>query len=369
MEKVAIWPERPIRRLLVVRLDNLGDIVMLGPAVRVLRRHFPAAQLTALVSKAGSQIAPLLPGIDEVWQHRAVWQDISGAMPLDPARELGFVDELRARQFDAAVIFTSFSQSPYPPAFACYLAGIPIRLGMSKEFGGGILNPWIRSPADDLHQAQRNLYLLKSAGFEFDDEAEERLELAIPAAIQARSDAILRAAGVEPASPFLAIAPGASAKARQYDPAKLGVAARLLYRELRLPMVIIASSREEATVRAFCETAGDAPVVSLFNRTTVPEMCGVIRRAAMLVGMNSGPMHIADAFERPMVILYSGTDYPTQWAPRNSPSLVLRRPTPCSPCYLFECPYQMQCLDVPPKEVADQTVSFFHQIAAARCGN
>ncbi len=63
-------------------------------------------------------------------------------------------------------------------------------------------------------------------------------------------------------------------------------------------------------------------------------------------------MHMGDAFGVPMVILYSGTELEEQWRPRRAPTRLLRRPTPCSPCYAFECPYQMECLDIPPAEVA-----------------
>lgn len=355
--------DREIRRLLAVRLDNIGDVVMLGPALRVLRNAFPQAHLTLLASRAGAQVAPLLPWIDEVWEHRAVWQDASAAMPLDPEREMAFVSQLREHQFDAALIFTSFSQSSYPPAFACYLAGIPIRIAQSKEFGGSVLSQWVRALPGDAHQVDRNLFLLKSAGLEFDEEAEKCLELRVPEKIQATADERLREAGIAPESPFLLLAPGASCPARMYDARRFASAAALISAELHLPMVLLGSAREERFLGPLLEAADGAPVASLVGKTTVAEMCGVIRRAVFLLGVDSGPMHIADAFQCPMVILFSGTEYESQWRPRNSPALLLRRPTPCSPCYLFECRYQMECLDIPPAEVAQQAVRFYRQIA------
>jgi hypothetical protein len=69
-------------------------------------------------------------------------------MPIDPGREFERIEMLRAHQFDASIIFTSFSQSPYPPAYACYLAGIPVRIGQSKEFGGSVLSHWKRAVPD-----------------------------------------------------------------------------------------------------------------------------------------------------------------------------------------------------------------------------
>src|SRR5690348_760186 len=98
-----------VRRLLLVRLDNVGDVVMLTPALRALRAELPQAHITLMASPAGAGVAPLLPWIDEAWPVTAVWQDASWRMPLDPGRETGLVEEIRKREFDAAIVFTSFS--------------------------------------------------------------------------------------------------------------------------------------------------------------------------------------------------------------------------------------------------------------------
>jgi ADP-heptose:LPS heptosyltransferase len=82
----------------------------------------------------------------------------------------------------------------------------------------------------------------------------------------------------------------------------------------------------------------------------------VIRRASLVVTNDSAPMHIADAFLRPMVVLYSGTELEEQWRPRSAPSRLLRKRTSCSPCYNFRCPYGMECLDIPAAEVAAAAV-------------
>ena len=337
-----------VRRVLAVRLDNIGDVVMLGPALRTLRRALPDASITLMASPAGSQVAPLLPWIDGVITHRAVWQDASSSMPLDPEREQGLVASLREQRFDAAVIFTSFSQSPYPPAYACYLAGIPIRLGQARDFGGSLLSHWVRPLPDDAHQVDRNLHLLEAAGFA---SAGRNLELWVPAEVQAAADGVLRAAGIDPAAPFVVIAPGASCAARRYALDRFAAVARMLGAADGLPMVVVGSARETGIAAPILEACAGR-VVSLVGQTSVPELAAVIRRAALVLANNSGPMHFADVFGRPVAVLYSGTEYESQWRPRGAPAAVLRRETDCSPCYRFECPYHMECLDIPPEEVA-----------------
>lgn len=339
------WHE--VRRVLVIRLDNIGDVVMLGPALRTLRANLPAATITLMASLAGSQVAALLPWVDDVLVYRTVWQDASGTLSVDPAREQALIVDIHTRKFDAAIIFTSFSQSPYPPAYVAYLAGIPLRVGQSKEFGGGVLSHWVKSGPDAMHQVDRNLFLLESIGFPV---AERYLELVIPDHIQAEGDRHLDRLGIDPTQPFIVLAPGASCAARRYDLNRYAAVAEILAAETYLPIVLVGSSRETKLVQSIL-AAEKHTIVSLVGQTSVPELAAIISRASLVVANDSGPMHMADAFRRPMVILFSGTELESQWRPRSAATKLLRRYTDCSPCYAFRCPYQMECLDIPAVEV------------------
>src|SRR5438105_15947526 len=86
-------------------------------------------------------------------------------MPFDPDHEHKLINLLAERKFDAALIFTSFSQTPHTPGYVCYLAGISLRAGESKEFGGSTLTTELKGSPDDLHQVERNLRLVEHLGF------------------------------------------------------------------------------------------------------------------------------------------------------------------------------------------------------------
>ncbi len=153
------------RNILAVRMDNIGDVLMLGPALRAVKESSPAARLTLLASPAGAMAAPLLPWIDDVIAWRPIWQDVGGRMPFEPTREQALISLLAERAFDAAIIFTSFSQTPHPPGYVCYLAGIPLRAGESKEFGGSTLTTELRGTPEEAHQVERSLRLVENLGF------------------------------------------------------------------------------------------------------------------------------------------------------------------------------------------------------------
>jgi len=103
-----------IRRILAVRLDNLGDVLVTTPAMHAIKESLPGAELTLLASPVGAQAGRLNPDIDHVMVYQAPWMDPWQQLPQDPAREQRIISDLEGRQFDGAIIFTSFRQSSLP---------------------------------------------------------------------------------------------------------------------------------------------------------------------------------------------------------------------------------------------------------------
>lgn len=325
-------------RVLAVRLDNLGDVVMVTPALRALRAALPAgARLDLLASPAGASLAPLLEDVDEVHALSAVWQDADGRLPLDPARELAVVDRLRG--YDAVVAFTSFAQSPWPVAYAAYLAGVPVRAGISKEFGGSVLTHRLVAPPDEQHQTDRALALLESLGVPAQG---RHLRLRVPGDARERAGKVLREAGLT--GPYAVLAPGASCPSRRWAPERFAETAR----QLGLPVAVVGTAKEAALVESI---TGDG-VVGLAGQLDVPALAAVVEGARVALTNNSGGMHLADAVGTPVVTLFAGTEDESQFAPRSVPARLLRVPTTCAPCRAFTCPYAHECLDIAPATVA-----------------
>jgi len=345
-----------LERILIVRLDNIGDLVMLSPSVKALRTRCPRASITLLCSKAGAQVAPLIEEIDDIIVERVVWQDAFGDLPLDPTREMALVARIAEYRFDAAFIFTSFSQSPYPPTYACYLAGIPVRVAQTEHFGGSLLSHWVAPPPPSTHQALRNCNLLQGVGIEIEDPS---LALSIPGEVEESVDELLESVAIDGA--YIAIAPGASCAARRYGEERFLEVASLLTRATDLPVVILGSERETELVAALERIPLPKGVISLVGRSSVPQFAELLKRSSFVIGNDSSAMHFADAFGRPMVILFSGTDLEEQWRPRRAEAKLLRRDTPCAPCYGFKCQYNMECLDFTPQEVVSHVLDLMQK--------
>jgi ADP-heptose:LPS heptosyltransferase len=113
------------QRILCVRLDTLGDVLMTTPAIRALKEGAPGRTIALLTSEAGAAAAWLVPEIDDIIAYDAPWMKAT-APRTTPAPELAMADDLRRSSFDAAVIFTVYSQNSLPSAFLSYLAEIPL---------------------------------------------------------------------------------------------------------------------------------------------------------------------------------------------------------------------------------------------------
>src|SRR4051794_36505709 len=275
------------RCILAVRLDNIGDVVMLGPALRSVRTGIPGAGITLLASPAGAQAAPLLPGVDDVIVHRAVWQDARADLPLDPAREIAFATALAARDFDAVLIFTSFSQTPWAPAYAAYLAGIPIRAGQTGDFGGSLLTHAVAAAPRDGHQVDRNLRLIAGIGLPIRG---DHLEIAVPSDARAEARRALGASGADPDSPFVLFAPGASCDARRPDPQRLAQAARTVAAETGMRIVVAGATRDRARLAPLLDPA--LGFIDVVGATTVAGLAALVESARLVVCANSAPVHL-----------------------------------------------------------------------------
>lgn len=339
--------QQDIQRILAMRMDNIGDVIMTGPALQAIRSAWPHSHLTLMAGPSGAQAAALLPWVDDVVPWRALWQDL-GQLSFDPAREWQLAETLRQKRFDLAIIFTSFSQSPHPPAFICQLADIPLRVGQSKETAAGLLTTELPSPPDELHQVERNLRLVEALGCAVQD---RRLSLHIPQTARQSAAELMYTHGQTANGDYLLLNPWASCQARTYDPERFAHAARLLAESTRYPVVVTGLEKDRARSGALLQILGTC-AIDLIGKTNLPELAALVENACLLLTNNTSTLHIADATGTPAVVLFSGTDLESQWGPRAAPMCLLRQPTPCRPCYAFTCPFQHECLDIAPEAVA-----------------
>ncbi|HEY9663159.1 MAG TPA: glycosyltransferase family 9 protein, partial [Allocoleopsis sp.] len=200
-----------------------------------------------------------------------------------------------------------------------------------------------------IHQVDRNLRLVETLGFAVTD---RRLSLYPPEPTHQTVTQIFKQHNPTPKHPgsYLLLNPWTTCQSRNYAPDRFASAARQLSEITGWMVVVTGMEKDRQRSQALLEQLGDC-AIDLIGKTSLTELVALIAEAKLILTNNTSTMHIAEAMQTPQVVLFAGTEQESQWQPRYSPSRLLRRDTVCSPCYAFECPHQLQCLDIDPEEV------------------
>jgi ADP-heptose:LPS heptosyltransferase len=336
-----------LTRLLVVRLDSLGDVLLTGPAIAVAASR---TRVDVLCSSIGQPAAELLPGVDRTIVFDAPWI-LNPAPPLEPDVLRTLVDDLASRRYGAAAILTSSHQSALPTAMVLRLAGLPRLAAVSNDYPGALLDH--RIPGDpDVHEVERALAVMAALDFPVGDPAEHRLRIDVPPP-RARSRRVV-------------VHPGAAAPARTLSPSQWRGTVDELGRR-GFEVLVTGTEREAALCQYVAEESGARRVV------LAP---GQLRRFAQLVGSasvvvtgNTGPAHLAAAMGRPVAAVFPPTVPPNRWRPWGVPHVLLGDlDVACAGCRSLRCPLPEQiCVaGVSPVVVADAVETLSFEQAAPR---
>lgn len=315
-----------MKRVLVARQDNNGDVLLAGPAIRAVAER---ARVTMLCGPRGAAAARLLPGVYDVLVREAEWID---AHPQHVEREstMKFVEALAMRAFDEAIIFTSFHQSPLPLALLLRLAGIKRIGAISDDYPGSLLD--VRHRVDEnIHDVERALLLAQAMDYSLPpgDDGALRMRVVSSAPVAFRS--------------YVAVHPGCTVPARAWQPQRNAeLVSRLCNRGYN---VIVTGSREERDLTAYV-CRGAARALDLGGKTTFEEFGSIVRGASAVICGNTAAVHVASAMQTPVVELFPPTVPAVRFRPWMVPYALLgNQDIACRGCRARVCPFENQpCL-------------------------
>ncbi len=348
---------RSARRILLIRLDNLGDVLLMTPAFHAIKTALPEASLALLASPVGAQIGLLDPDIADVIVYQAPWMDPWHKLPQDSQREQQMIALLKERHFDAAIIFGSFHQSALPAAYLCYLAEIPLRAAASIDGPGSLLTTRHKHPKRMMHEVERGLDLVGALGI---PPAEGEFVLKTSSAARENVMNLLAAPDLAAHSPLIVVHPGCSMPARTYPWEMYAQVIGLLAERLGAFIAVTGAEHERELVdRILLHVRPEyrASTVALAGTLPFPELCALLEIADLTITNNTGPMHISAAVKTPVVALFALTNPPEQWGPWRVPSRVLYHDVACRICYSRVCPYQHECLRMVSPEMVVQAAT------------
>lgn len=291
---------RGIKKVLCIRPDNMGDVIMNGPAFRAMKETF-GCHLALLTSSMGAPIARYMKEIDEVIISDLPW--VKADRGTSPQGCADLIERLKADKFDAAIIFTVYSQNPLPSAMLAYIADIPLRLAYCRENPYDLLTHWIpdQEPYTFIkHQVQRDLDLVKAIGGEITN---DQLFLEVP-------DDFVRSGVIKDFSntDYIVIHPSVSEEKRKYPAERWANLIKQLRRRTDGPLLITGGKNESAYAEEIVRMADIADCHNLVGNTSLDDFVHIIRKASLLVSVNTSAVHIASALQTPVVVLYALTN-------------------------------------------------------------
>lgn len=292
------------KNLLCIRLDNMGDLLMSAPAMASLKKSFNC-KITVLTSSMGAPIAPFIPSIDDVIIFDSPWVKSNASISPDVFTEI--VEVIKQRKFDGAIIFTVFSQNPFGAAFLAWLSNIPKRAAYSRENLYDLLTDWLPDPEPFTtiqHQVRRDLALAKHIGA-------ESLETNIK--INPNAKGIndprqkLSELGCNLAKPWLILHPGVSESKREC-PAELWIeTGKQIIGKSGYQVFITGSDQDRVLAERIAVEIGRG-AFALAGKLSLSEFIFLIKRAPLLVSVNTVAIHIASATETKVIVLYALTN-------------------------------------------------------------
>ncbi len=327
-----------IKKILVRGPNWLGDAVMCEPALRGLRRLFPDAQITLLVKPVVADLFTGHPSLTRVliYDSKGRHAGLSGKWAL--------AEQLRRQSFDLAVLF----QNAFEAALLTFLAGVPRRYGYATDGRSLLLSNPVAVPDRSAltHQVRYYWDLLKPLGLTGDPPAPELV--VSPEEEQAMAGRLAQG-GLTANDVVVGINPGSTyGGAKRWLPERYAEATERLCRTIResrnqqVGVVIFGAKGEERLGQEIAARLS-SPSLVLSGATTIRELMAALKRCAMLLTNDTGPMHIASAFQVPLVAIFGPTDWRTT-SPFGSAHAIVRQPVDCAPCMLRECPIDHRCM-------------------------
>ena len=302
------------KKILLIRLSSLGDIVLTTPAIRAVRAHFSDAYIAMLVGKQSADVLRENPHLDEIITFDR------GAKHKDTREMLRTVRVLRERKFTLAIDL----QRKFRTELLMYCSGAAERVGK-----GALCT--VRVPEQgNKHATTHYLDLLHAVGIPAVD---QRLEVFLDASERRDASQRFDAMGVPEMGLKVGIFPGAGWQLREWMPDRFAAIGDRLVRHFNAAVLIFGGPQEADLVHTVANLM-DARAVPFAGNLQVRALAACIEKCDLFLTNDTGPMHIAAAVGTPTVSLFGPGNH-IRFQPLGGLHQTIRHDVPCSPCKQF----------------------------------
>lgn len=321
-------------RILVVRTDRVGDVVLSMPAVEALRALFPRAYISMMVAPCAREIVEHSPFLDDflIYDKQAIGRSLGRAWQ--------FGRDLSRRCYDVAFVLHPTMRAHV----SVFFAGIPRRVGFRRNLPFLLTDTIAHTKhRGEKHETEYTLDLLRAVGL---TPAVYAPHLAVPADAVESARKLLREAGITPDDTVIVLHPAASCPSKIWPPDYFAQAADELIDKYGCKTVVVAGAdglrQADAVVRSMTRQA-----VNLAGKTTLSTLAGIFKQSGLVISNDSGPVHVASAVGAPVISIFGRKQQglsPRRWGPLGDKGRALHKDVGCAECRAHACSREFACL-------------------------
>lgn len=322
------------KRILIVRTDRIGDVLLSTPVIKSLRDSFPSTYIAMMVSPYSKDIVDGNPYLDEViiydkdGKHRS-WR-----------KSMKFASNLKKKRFDLAIILHPTNRVH----LVTFFAGIPKRVGYNRKLGF-LLTDRIKhiKQLGEKHELEYNLDLLRYLGLEPQDQT---TFMPLKPESERWVEELLEEEGLKKSDKLLAIHPGASCPSKIWLNERFAEVADRLIEKYGFKVLVISGPGDITLAQKVISQMLYA-AINLAGKTSVSQLASLLKRCRLFISNDSGPVHIASAVGTPVISIFGRNQKglsPKRWGPLGENDRILHKEVGCIECLAHNCLKDFACL-------------------------
>lgn len=319
-------------KILMVRLDKIGDVLLSTPAIKAVRDAYPDSHIAFMVQPYAKDIVEGNPYLNEVICYNKK-EGLFG--------NLGFIMKLRRKSFDLAIILHPTVRTH----IVTLLAGIALRVGYDKKMGFLLTNKIPHSKElGEKHEIDYTLDILKNIGIAPKDRS---LYMPLKSESEKRIKDIFNRNNIKETDMVISVNPGASSASKRWSAERFARVSDSIIERYGARIIVLAGTadkffgdRTASLIRKGC--------INLSGNTSVADLASALKRSCLFISNDSGPVHIACALGTPVVAIFGRSDKglsPKRWGPSGKDDVVLHKHIGCDTCLAHNCNIGFKCLE------------------------
>ncbi len=324
------------KRVLIVRLDRIGDVLLSTPVIKAVREACPDGYIAMMVRRQARQLVEGNPYLDQVIVYDRKGRD-KGLLGF-----FSFVLKLNKNNFDLSLNLHTKKRTN----LISYLAGIKERVGYDNNKFSFLLTKRLKDARIEgmKHEAEYCLDVLKAIGISVAEDKQTFMPLKEEA--EKWAEITLKENNIKPTDNLAVIHPDASCPSKRWPIERFAQLCNKLIEEKGFKVAIISGQKDSYIVKMVKRYLRH-PVVDLSGKTSVSQLASFLKRAKLLISNDSGPVHIAAALGTPVIAIFGRNQAglsPMRWGPLGEKNIILHKDVGCKVCLAHDCKFGFICL-------------------------